>query len=455
MKISAFLNCSVLKSIFALGVPVSIQGFLLSSLAFVDAIMVASLSDTMLAAMGVGARWFWFISILLFSCISGAGVLLSQFSEREDLTEYRDIAIVSFLSLAVPSIVIASIFIFYPSIPISAFTVSVDVEINANIYVQCIGVLAPLTATCLFLDCIFRIDKKSITPLIAVVAEVIINITLNYGLIYGHFGLPQLGVVGAGIGSITARIVRIMILCRFLHLTTLVKSFCVLSNIFRVDKRSFRVYYSVAAPVAVSSILWGIGLFVLQLVYASIDENTLAIISLLSPLEVVAMTLVGGIVSGASIVIGKHLGKHEYIQAEIAKKNAIFLSIVIGGIVGLAIVIAGFFIVSVSELSEHVKSDIYTLLPVIILAVAFRSLSSMQMQAILKSGGDVNFCFKVDVICQWLISLPIIVIAVYYWELALVHVLLLALLEDIIKSLISYYRIKEDSWKKTLYTHSQ
>ena len=192
------------SKMFKIGVPVLVQQMISVGLNLADTIMVGRLSDDALAAVGAANQIYFIFSVLIFGVLSGAAVYTVQFWGIRDLKSLRKILGIDYMVCAVLSVVtMALAYVAAPQL-IGLFVSGSEVIELGTKYLR-IAVFSYGFATFSF-SIIFNsraIMQLKIPTIINAVA-ILINIILNYCLIYGKMGMPQLGVEGAAYATVTA-----------------------------------------------------------------------------------------------------------------------------------------------------------------------------------------------------------------------------------------------------------
>jgi multidrug resistance protein, MATE family len=193
------------RRVLGLAVPIIGENLLQTAVGAVDTFMVARLGAYAVAGVGTGFELVFFIISILSAIDIGATVLVSQAigaGEQERANHLARQAIVWGVLLAIP--VSIAMYVAAPSV-IGLFGTEPDVAAAATTYLQIIAA----TAIALFLSfvcgAVLRGAGDSRTPLQAAVIANIINVIVAYVLIFGHFGLPALGVAGSALGAASGR----------------------------------------------------------------------------------------------------------------------------------------------------------------------------------------------------------------------------------------------------------
>ncbi|MBO5645816.1 MAG: polysaccharide biosynthesis C-terminal domain-containing protein, partial [Clostridia bacterium] len=184
-----------------LAVPIALQNLLVCSFSLVDTIMVGQLGDVALSAVGMAGQWSWLMNMVLFGVASGASVYFAQYWGNRDERGIRRILGLVLLSGVVFSLAFALIAFLTPVSVIRIFN-RTDVVVEAgSAYLR----IAAFSYVAISLNTILctalRSTERVRLPLLVSGISTVLNAVLNYGLIFGKFGLPEMGVAGAALAT--------------------------------------------------------------------------------------------------------------------------------------------------------------------------------------------------------------------------------------------------------------
>ena len=189
-------------SVLSLGIPIAVQNLLTSSFALVDTLMVGQLGDISLAAVGMAGQWSWFLNMVLIGICSGASVFFAQYfgdGNHNAIVKTYGIATSSSVLMSLVFVVVGYVF---PKQVISIFNRNPDV-LDAGIRYLKIAVFSyPAIALNMIACTTLRSTRRVKLPMYVAVFTTVVNALLDYGLIFGAFGLPRLGIEGAAIATV-------------------------------------------------------------------------------------------------------------------------------------------------------------------------------------------------------------------------------------------------------------
>ena len=181
-------------AIFTIGIPIAIQNLLTSSFVLVDTLMISSLGDVSLAAVGMAGQWSWLLNLALFGFSSGASVFFSQYYGDKNLEGIKKTYGIVMFFVLISSAVFAIFGFLIPERIISIFNRDTNVlEIGAR-YLKIAVFSYPAIALNQIVGVLLRSTGRAKLPMYVAALTTVLNAILDYALIFGEFGFPELGI---------------------------------------------------------------------------------------------------------------------------------------------------------------------------------------------------------------------------------------------------------------------
>ena len=439
------------QKLIQIGLPVSLQTMMFSLLGVIDIFMVNQLGDAATAAVGVGNRIFFF-NLIMVSGISGAvSVLASQYFGAGDFNGIRRTLAQSWALSIIAIVPFVAVYLLAPESVVSVVASDPDYVQQATDYLWITGASLIGTAIVVPLESALRSVGEAKLPTKISVFAILVNAALNALLIFGLFGFPELGVVGAAVGTTASRFVQtvaLLVLAKkhYSHL------FPTLSN-WRdaIVVKHRKKYLTIAMPMLIHDTAWAGGLLIYNIIVGQMGVGELAIISLLSPVESILISAFMGFAVAASIVLGNEIGAQNYQRVENTAWGYVLVSCGLAIVLALLCFIAKPVIVYLVQLTHlELKETAVNVTLVIALGMILRVFNMVGIGGVLKSGGDINYSIFIDLFGQWAIGIPL----AYYTALVLgwplEGVMLIVLLEELVKIALTSQRIQSKKWINNL-----
>jgi putative MATE family efflux protein len=285
---------------------------------------------------------------------------------------------------------------------------------------------------------------------------VLLNAALNALLIFGLFGFPELGVVGAAIGTLVSRLFQTVLLF-ILVVRDFKQVLPTKENWFQAKQNQYRkTYVKIALPMTLHQGIWAAGILVHGVIIGKLGVSELAIISLLSPVEGVLITTFLGFAVAASTLLGHELGAENYQAAAQQSWWFVITSCLLASLLACACFLAAPLIETL--LMKTSLPDVELALNaclVMAFGMVLRVFNMVGVGGILKSGGDIKFSMFIDLFAQWAIGIPLAYYSVVVLAWPLHWVLIIILLEEVVKIMLTSYRIHSKKWLNNLLNDPQ
>lgn len=451
---------SFMRKTFAIMIPVALQNLLNNVLNLVDTLMIGQLGETSVAAVGLANKVFFVFSLLMFGVCSGSGILASQYYGKRELINIRRVLKISLMLGVGGSLLFFIPGVFFPNTVMRIFTPQAGTIAIGASYLVIIAFSYPLTAITNVYVSILRSMNYVIIPVVITILSIVTNVFFNYAMIFGKFGFPEMGVTGAALATLIARIVEVGSLLLIVHLHKKgdngVGDFIHTKYHKSKEDGSFlnpafvSKYFHTASPVIANEFMWGLGVTMYSLVYGRMGDAATAAITITNTVEQVALVIFFGICNAAAVVLGNELGADKLKKAEEYAKNYIVLQLVmssIGAVITFFLKDAIIVFFPVSELvAEYIRLSII----VFILYMPARMLNALFIVAILRSGGDTKAALFLDVSGVWFIGIPMAVFGGLVLNLPVYLVYAMILIEEVYKLILSYIRYRQKKWLKNI-----
>lgn len=452
---------SFIRKTFTITIPIALQNLLNNVLNLVDTVMIGQLGETSIAAVGLANKVFFIFSLLMFGVSSGSSVLASQYWGKKELVNIRRVLGISLLIG-----ITGSLLFFIPSVAAPGLVMRIFTPQKATIeegikYLSIIAFSYPLTAITNVYVAILRSMNYVKLPVAITSISIIVNVVLNYSLIFGHFGFPEMGVAGAALATVIARITECVCLLLIIYLHKAgdgkVGDFIHLKcrKALQQGERFFSKvfvgkYIKTASPVIINEFMWGFGVTMYSLVYGRMGDGATAAITISNTVEQVALVFFFGVCSAAAVILGNELGANELEKAERHASYYIVLQIFLTLVGAAAVFLLRDVFTSWFGVSNSVHRDTNLCLMVFSLYMVPRMLNALFIVAILRSGGDTRAALFLDVSAVWFIGIPMAVLGGLFLKLPIYIVYAMILTEEFYKLTFSILRYKKKKWLKNI-----
>ncbi len=287
-------------------------------------------------------------------------------------------------------------------------------------------------------------------PMIASVIAILTNLVLNYILIFGNFGAPRLGVVGAAIATVVARFVEAVYLMYLTHKNY--HRFIFIQDAYRsmkIPMNTLKKILVTSAPLIANEVLWSMGMTIMNQSYSTRGLTVVAAININSTvwnLFCIIMFAMGGAIS---IMVGQQLGAGEIEKAKDTDNKLLFFTFALHIFIGGLIIFSAPFVPYIYNTEDAVRELTTRLLFVSGAALPLAALSH-GMYFTLRSGGKTFITFLFDCVFTWVVCLPIAFFMSRYTSLSIVFIYFCVQFADAIKVIIGYFMLKSGIWANNI-----
>lgn len=433
------------KTLAKLALPVALQQLISLCVVMLDNVMVASLGDLALSSVSQANQVTVFFTFIVRGVSGGAALMISQYWGKKDVERIKQIFAVIFQVTGLIALAV-NIFVFFcPTIVLRFFTNDADIISSAQGYIKIVSFSYLLFALADTFAAMLRcVEIVKITFAVSVFS-LFTNLFLNYSLIGGNFGFPALGIEGAAIATVISRGLELAIVMVFF--------FCIQKRIpakpidlFRVDKLMYKDYAKYGLPILIGDIQWGmVGVFK-SVIIGRLGVSMISAANIADTIMQLGLIFSNGLASAACVVIGKTVGVKNY---ELTRKYSTTIQIIFVG-VGVVMSSMVFLLrnpfVSLYDVSSETSTLAASLIAIGAITLLGTSYHVACFTGINRGAGDSKFVFKVDMICGWLIMLPLSFITAFVFKAPLPVIFIATRIDQCFKWIIALIRLKGDRW---------
>ncbi|MDU3645510.1 MAG: MATE family efflux transporter [Clostridium perfringens] len=433
------------RLLFSIALPIAVQNLITFMVSMVDTLMVGDLGEIQLSAVSIANNLFFVLTILMFGLAGGSNIMISQYWGKGNVkTIHKILAIMYRVCLLITGIFIF-IALFLPKYFMGIFTTDKAViDFGASyLRIVCIGYLFYSITNCTIL--MLRSVKTVSISIIVYTASLVVNSILNWIFIFGNLGAPELGIRGAAIATVCARITEFSIVLVFMFIYER-KIGLKIEHLLKLDKEILKDYVGLCTPVLCNELLWAIGASMISVIVGRMGTEVVAANSINGVAHQFVTVFIFGMSNATAVIIGNTIGEGKKEKAkEYAYSIGIF-SVVMGCISGLMILLIKPFVVNFYNVSYSTKLIAMEIMTVTSGIIVFQSLASNFMMGVLRGGGDAKFVLINDLIFMWLVAIPGGFFVAFVLELPVALVFLVIKCDEILKSLTSVYRVISGKW---------
>lgn len=444
-----FLKDRELKNaIISIGIPVALQNMLTSLLNMIDTMMIGSLGDGAVAAVGLANQWFFIFNLVIFGIVSGSSIYVSQFYGKGDFENMQVPVAYSVTLCFFVSLIFGFLALFAPRFVMSLFTNDAATIDTGIPYLRIASLSYFMMALSLPIANAMRAADAALIPLAVTGSALLINTGLNYALINGHFGAPALGVSGAAIATSTARVVEMLVIYSVVFSKR--TKIRVKAHYFKF-KRDFALpYIKTILPVVGNESMWGLGISMYNIMFGHTNNAIVAANQISRNLEQIMTAFCMGIGSAAAVVIGRKIGEKKKSEAFTYAGKFAITSVVMGFGLGVLMLLLMPAYINMYSVSPEAKEYARMMMIAFGTFMTVKMYNYMNIVGVLRSGGDTAFCFWLDASSVWLVGVVSVFLALFVFKAPFWIVAFCLVLEEAVKALVGYIRYRSKAWLNDL-----
>jgi len=441
------------KTLFKIALPVAFQSFLSVGVNMLDNIMVGYFSPEELSGVAMANQLTVFISFFIRGINGSSSLMISQYWGKGDMESIKKLfAIIVKFCFKVIFCVTAVLFLF-PRGALRIFTDNGDIITYGSMFLKIVCISYLFQTLSDGLAAMLRsVEIVNITIVLTSVSFVT-NLTLNYALIFGHFGFPAMGVRGAAIATVIARAAELSVALYFV-LKIEKKVHFRIKDIFKKDKLLTKDFHKYGLPALIGDLQWGLIGTVRGMVIGRCGTEMMSANSITETVMSLAFAFTTGLSNAACIVTGKSIGESADGNYKKTKEysNTIQILFSAAGFVMAATFFGarGLFASFYRGMTPEIRALAKTLLGIGAVSIAGTAYHASCFTGINRGAGDTKFVFKVDMVCGWLIVVPSMLLARFVFHLPLPVIFFTTRIDQYFKWIIALIRLRGDKWIKNV-----
>lgn len=444
-----FRDSRFLRKALIIACPVALQGMLNTLVNLVDTLMIGTLGETAIAAVGLANKVFFVFNLLIFGIVSGAGILAAQFWGSGDVKSIRKTLGLSILMALGGALLFVTPATLCPELVMRIFTASEgSIELGAS-YLRIAAFTYPFIALTSVYVAMLRAVNRVAFPVISSCIAIGLNIFLNYVLIFGKFGAPAMGVAGAAVATLTARILEICLVVCYVYLRKLPLA-CGFKGLFGWSRKFIARFAVTAAPVIANEFMWGLGTTLYSLAYGRMGDQAVAAITIATTIQDLVVVLFQGLSAATAVILGNELGAGKLKRAEKYATQFFILQFIVTIVAAAAVVAIRWPVISLYNITPEVANNVNLCILVFAAYMPSKMFNYINIVGVLRSGGDTNMCLFLDTSGVWLFGVPLAFLGALVWRLPIYVVYGLVMVEEVYKTAAGYMRYRQKKWLKNL-----
>lgn len=440
-----FADREYFRQLLRFSLPIAVQSLVTNALQMVGVVLIGQLGEVPVAAVGLGNQVFFLLNLMLFGITSGSAIFTAQLWGKQDLANIRRVVSLCLLLSCGAGLLFFCLAIFTPGFVIGIYSADPAVIAAGSSYLRIFGMGFLFFAVTMTFSIVLRSTGDVRTPMLISTSALALNILLSYVLIFGKLGLPAMGVGGAALAALIAR----MLECSAIVITVYRERPMVAvhpKDFLRLNLDFVRRVFKPILPVILNETFWSFGTTAYFVVYAHISTASLAAMNIVSTIDNLAFVVVFGVSHSTAIMVGNRIGAGEKERAYQFAGRSLILGVLVGLFIGSQVLLWSPFILDLYKVPDEVIELARRVLLLVACFQWIRGFNAVVVVGVLRSGGDTRFSFVLDGLIIWIVGVPMAIFSAFVLKLPVYWVYLFVMSEETLKCLFGLQRYLSRKW---------
>jgi len=427
----------------------ALQNVITYAVGLADNLMVGSLGELALSGVYVANQLQSLLHMLVVGLGAAMTVLAVQYWGKKDTDSMKTIIGIALKFSTAAGLILLLATLLFPERILRLFTDEPDVITEGLKYLSVIRYTYIFFCITQILIASMRcVEKVKIGMYISIVTF-FVNVSLNWILIFGNLGAPALGIQGAAIATLIARMIELPIILFYVRIVDN-RLHLRFKDLLRSNLALLKDFFKYGLPIISGDIFWGINLAVQGAIVGRLGAIALASVSIANVVFSMLGVAVYGTAGATAVIIGQTVGAGQYDKVKEYAKKLQILFLIIGVITGIIMFVAKDYILLLYNVSDDTTVMATQFLTVLSITIIGTSYQMSSLTGIVRAGGATHFVLVNDLIFVWLVVIPSALIAAFVFHAPPVVVFACLKSDQILKCAVAVVTVNRFRWIKNL-----
>lgn len=440
---------SFYKSLILLAIPIALQNLVTFSVNLADSVMVGSLGDAAVSGMYMGNQIQTLLQVFSGGIEGAILILAAQYWGKRDTESIRKIVAIGIRFSLIVGAVLTLICSLFPTEVISIFAKDTEIIETGAQYLRIVCLSYLFFCITQSLIAAMRSVEIARIGLYVSLCSLGVNVGLNYLLIFGKCGFPEMGVEGAALATVIARIAEtaIIFVYVFVHDKKLGLK---LSDTLKTDKLLLKDFIRYGLPIIAGQLVWATNMLTSSAIMGrQTTDGAVTAMSIANTVNNLAYVVMNGMSGAVGIITGKTIGAGLEDKMREYAKTVQLIFLALGLVTGTAVFLIRDPFISLYAVSDAAVAEATKYINVLSVTIVGTCYQAACLFGLVKSGGDISFVFKNDFIFVFFVVLPSAIVATILGAPAWVVFACLKC-DQIFKCFVAVVKINRFNWMKNL-----
>ncbi len=448
--VSKAFDKSFLRNLLIIAFPIMLQNFMSAAVNILDSVMIAKLGTTELSAVGLGNQLFFLLNLILYGLGSGSMVFCAQFWGKKNFEGLQKTFGISLITAFFFGTLFTLFCVIKPAEIVSLYTKDVAVIAAGAQYLRLSALcFLPFAVNFMFMLTLRSIEQVKVA-VTATVVSIAVNVMLNAVLIFGLLGFPAMGVRGAAIATVAARIAELSITFAI----TKKRKYPILGplkNHFGFDVKFLKIYFLIVLPVLLNESLWSLGITFHHKIFAGLNTFAYAAFNITNTISQLTWVIFIGLGNGISVLIGKKIGERNYTEARAYADRVLLFIPFAAAFIGAILIPISYLVPFIfRNVEPHVLHTVKKLFIVLACCYPMKAFNMCMLIGLVRAGGDTRFGMICDTFIMWFVSIPLAYFLSVYSAVPAWAIYVCLFSEEPFKAALGLWRIRSGKWLRSV-----
>ena len=427
-------------------IPVVTQSLINQGVNMMDTVMVGRLGEVSISASSLANQYYMIFSFLCMGISAGGLVLASQYWGAQDKATVARVYDLCMQLVLFIGTLFAITCVAIPDKIMAMYIQDEEVIVEGAKYLRVTALIFLPHGLSLVMSQIIRSTGNARLGMWISCISFVVNIGANYAFIFGKFGMPALGVMGAAVGTLCARSVE-FIVC-MIYVLKIEKNIRYRpTGILKLPSRALlKEFRRLGMPAIISDTILGLCASVVSMILGCMGREIVSAYAIVNVVDRMCSVATMSVASASSVMIGHSVGSGQFEKAQKEGYSFTLMSIVFGLGGAALVLLVGPYAVDLFKIEPDTRIIAVTMMSSSAIVVFFQTVQSALSKGILRGGGDTKFLMYADVAFQILVSIPLGYLVGVVWQWPVFWVLIALRIDYVIKSMWLFCRLRSGKW---------
>ncbi len=445
------------KKVMLIAFPIMIQNGISNFVSLLDNIMIGRVGTEQMSGVSIVNQLIFVFILCMFGVVSGAGILGAQYYGQKNNKGVRDVLRIKLVMVLGALIIATVVFLTMDKTLISLYLHEGSETGNLAdtlrygqeyLRVMLIGMF-PMAVEMSYSSTLRECGETSV-PMKASIVAVLVNLVLNYILIFGKLGMPALGVVGAAIATVVSRYIQMIYVVAWAHKN--IAKVPYIEGVYRQFSISWNLFAKVfilTLPLMLNETLWSAGVAAVNTCYSYRGLSVVAAINIQSTIYNIFNIMYIAMGDALAIVVGQELGAGNIEKAKDTATKIIVMAVAFASLGGLFMFGISYIFPLVYNTTDEVRHIAGLVIRITACCMPIHGFLHATYFAI-RSGGKTVITFLFDSVYLWVIAFPFAYFLAHYTGLSIGPMFLSCQLIDLLKVAVGYFIFRSGIWARNI-----